>query len=77
MIQLCFQAKEWKLLNEYFVLLSKKHGLLKQAITKMIQEGLKCVDAIADLPVKLELIDTLRTVTDGKVRIFSSHLDLC
>jgi len=28
-IQLCFNAKEYKLLNEQIVLLSKKHGLLK------------------------------------------------
>jgi hypothetical protein len=33
----------------------------------MIQEAAKFVDELVDMPKKLELIDTLRTVTDGKV----------
>ncbi|KAF9364569.1 26S proteasome non-ATPase regulatory subunit 12 [Mortierella sp. NVP85] len=66
-IQLTFEAKDWKLMQEYIVLLSKKHGQLKQAITKMIQESMDCLDKTPDMKTKLELIDTLRTVTDGKV----------
>jgi 26S proteasome regulatory subunit N5 len=54
-------------MQEYIVLLSKKHGQLKQAITKMIQESMECLDKTPDMKTKLELIDTLRTVTDGKV----------
>ena len=34
----------------------------------MVQEAAKFVDELTDMPKKLELIDTLRTVTDGKVR---------
>lgn len=33
----------------------------------MVQECYKYVDAVTDLPIKLRLIDTLRTVTAGKV----------
>ncbi|KAG0244500.1 PCI domain-containing protein [Mortierella sp. GBAus27b] len=66
-IQLTFEAKDWKLMQEYIVLLSKKHGQLKQAITKMIQESMECLDKTPDMKTKLELIDTFRTVTDGKV----------
>ncbi|KAF8983431.1 26S proteasome non-ATPase regulatory subunit 12 [Entomortierella lignicola] len=66
-IQLSFEANDWKLMQEYIVLLSKKHGQLKQAITKMIQESMECLDKTPDMKTKLELIDTLRTVTDGKV----------
>jgi len=29
-VQLCFEAKEWALLNEYLALLMKKRGQLKQ-----------------------------------------------
>lgn len=67
MIGLCYQQKEYKLLNENISLLSKKRALLKQAITAMIQEAAKYVDEIEDMTLKLELIDTLRTVTDGKI----------
>lgn len=31
-LQLCFEAKDWKLLNEQIVNLSKKRGQLKQVI---------------------------------------------
>ncbi|CAJ0650773.1 14814_t:CDS:10 [Entrophospora sp. SA101] len=66
-VKLCYQARDWKLLNEYVILLSKKHGQLKQAITKMVQEVMTYLDDTPDKPTKLELIDTLRTVTEGKV----------
>jgi len=65
---LTFEASDWKLMQEYIVLLSKKHGQLKQAITRMIQESMECLEKTPDMKTKLELIDTLRTVTDGKVR---------
>lgn len=38
-----------------------------QAVAKMVQECYKYVDTASDLTVKLRLIDTLRTVTAGKV----------
>ncbi|KAI8895403.1 hypothetical protein BC833DRAFT_623051 [Globomyces pollinis-pini] len=66
-IHLCYKAKDFKLLNENIVLLSKKRALLKQAVTKMIQQAIIYVDELKDLTLKLELIDTLRTVTDGKI----------
>ncbi|KAG0255912.1 26S proteasome non-ATPase regulatory subunit 12 [Actinomortierella ambigua] len=66
-IKLTFEAGDWKLMQEYIVLLSKKHGQLKQAITRMVQESMDCLDKTPDMKTKLELIDTLRTVTDGKV----------
>ena len=49
------------------LLLSKKHGQLKQATTKMVQV---VMDFIEDAPTqekKLSIIETLRTVTEGKV----------
>nr|CAG8619081.1 10029_t:CDS:2 [Entrophospora candida] len=58
-VKLCYQARDWKLLNEYVILLSKKHGQLKQAITKMVQEVMTYLDDTPDKPTKLELIDTL------------------
>lgn len=34
----------------------------------MVQEVMTYLDSTPDLETKLELIDTLRTVTDGKVK---------
>ncbi|KAI8068249.1 PCI domain-containing protein [Gongronella butleri] len=68
-IKLCRDAGNWKLLNEEIVLLSKKHGQLKAATTKMVQEAMTYLEQTPDMATKLELIDTLRTVTDGKIYV--------
>ncbi|CAO3635502.1 unnamed protein product [Cunninghamella blakesleeana] len=68
-IKLCHDVNDWKLLNEQIVLLSKKHGQLKVATTKMVQEAMSYLDSTPDMETKLELIDTLRTVTDGKIYV--------
>lgn len=60
-------AKDWSLLNEQVQLLSKKHGQLKQAITKMVQVVMGFLDDTPSLEAKLNVIETLRTVTEGKV----------
>jgi hypothetical protein len=49
------------------VALSKKHGQLKQATTKMVQEVMTFLDDTPNLDRKLATIETLRTVTEGKV----------
>jgi 26S proteasome regulatory subunit N5 len=47
--------------------MSKKHGQLKQATTKMVQVSMGFIDDSPNADAKLSLIDTLRTVTEGKV----------
>uniref|UniRef100_A0AAQ5ZYM1 26S proteasome non-ATPase regulatory subunit 12 n=1 Tax=Amphiprion ocellaris TaxID=80972 RepID=A0AAQ5ZYM1_AMPOC len=66
-VQMCYEAKDWDSLNENIMLLTKRRSQLKQAVAKMVQECYKYVDAMTDLTIKLRLIDTLRTVTAGKV----------
>ncbi|KAJ1568022.1 26S proteasome non-ATPase regulatory subunit 12 [Cladochytrium tenue] len=66
-VTLCHKANDWKLLAERVTLLSKKHGLLKTSVTKMIQEVVALVEKTPDMATKLELIDTIRTITDGKI----------
>lgn len=68
-VKLCFEAKKFDLLNENIVQLTKKRGQLKQAVTKMVQEAFTYVDKITDMDAKLKLIDTLRTVTAGKIYV--------
>jgi len=55
------------LLNEQVLLLSKKHGQLKQAITKMVQVVMSFLDEAPSMEKKMQTIETLRTVTEGKV----------
>lgn len=65
----CFEAKNWDALNENIVLFTKKRGQIKQAVTKMIQEACTYVDKTPNMEVKLKYIDTLRTVTAGKIYV--------
>jgi 26S proteasome regulatory subunit N5 len=67
--RLCFETKNWAALNENIVLLTKRRSQIKQSITKMIQECCNYVDQMPTKEVKLSYIDTLRTVTAGKIYV--------
>lgn len=54
-------------MNEHVQMLSKKHGQLKQAATKMVQKVMEYLDETPNMDTKLSVIETLRTVTEGKV----------
>jgi 26S proteasome regulatory subunit N5 len=66
-VTICKEAGDWSLLNEQVLLLSKKHGQLKQAITDMVQAVMGFLDDTPNLDTKLSVIEALRTVTEGKV----------
>jgi 26S proteasome regulatory subunit N5 len=69
-IQLCYDARDYKLLNANIHLLSKKHGQLKAAIQAMVEQAIGWLEEIKqrDGTEKwLELIETLRSVSEGKV----------
>lgn len=68
-VKFCFQRRDLNALNENIHLLSKRRSQLKQAVTKMVQEACLYVDQINDMEQKLKLIDTLRTVTAGKIYV--------
>ena len=55
-------------MNEQVLLLSQKHGQLKQATTQLVQTVMSFLDETPNLETKLSVIETLRTVTEGKVR---------
>jgi 26S proteasome regulatory subunit N5 len=72
-VTICKDSGDWSLLNEQVQVLSKKHGQLKQAITKMVQVVMGFLDDAPNLDVKLSVIETLRTVTEGKVWVKNMH----
>lgn len=75
-VTICKNSGDWSLLNEQVLLISKKHGQLKQAITKMVQAVMGFLDDVENLDTKLTVIETLRTVTEGKVRLYKGVLGL-
>ncbi|KAK0851270.1 proteasome regulatory particle subunit [Friedmanniomyces endolithicus] len=66
-VTICKNSGDWSLLNEQVLLLSKKHGQLKQAITKMVQVVMSFLPDAPTTETKLSTIETLRTVTEGKI----------
>lgn len=68
-VQIIFDVRKWDLLNEYITILVKKRSQSKQAIVKMIQECATYVDQTPDKETKIKFIETLRTVTEGKIYV--------
>jgi 26S proteasome regulatory subunit N5 len=66
-VDLLASKKEWKLLNEQLILLSKKHGQLKLAVQVFVQQAMTYLDKTDDLEIKIALIETIRTVTESKI----------
>lgn len=66
-VTICKNTGDWSYMNEQVLLMSKKHGQLKQAITKMVQAVMTFLDDTPSIETKLSVIETLRTVTEGKV----------
>lgn len=68
-LQLCFEARAWKTLNDQIILLSKRRGQLKQAVIAMVQQAMQYIDETPDTDTKVELIKTLNSVTAGKIYV--------
>jgi len=70
-VKMLHSAKEWNLLNEHIILLTKRRSQIKTAVAKMVQQCYTWVKE-GQLPskqVELKLIETLRTVTEGKIYV--------
>ena len=75
-IELEYDARDYVQLNSSINTLSKKHGQLKGAIQVMVELAMSWLDEIKQrdgIETWLELVETLRTVTEGKAR----HSQLC
>lgn len=68
-VQISFEAGDWSGLNERIIDLVKKRAQLKQAVAKMVTECCTFLDRTPDKATMLKLIDTLRTVTAGKIYV--------
>jgi len=68
-LRLCFEAKDWKLLNEKLHILSKRRGQLRTVVQDFVREAMTYLDKISDETTRMELLDTLRTITEGKIYV--------
>ncbi|KAH9836990.1 PCI-domain-containing protein [Rhodofomes roseus] len=68
--QLCYDARNYALLNSSINTLSKKHGQFKASTQAMVEQAMEWLDELRTREGDekwLELIETLRTVTEGKI----------
>jgi 26S proteasome regulatory subunit N5 len=66
-VKICWESKKFDYLNEKIVLLAKRRGQLKMVIRDIVQEAMTYLDKIDDKNARIALIDTLRTITEGKI----------
>ncbi|KAG6869949.1 hypothetical protein C0992_001479, partial [Termitomyces sp. T32_za158] len=74
-VEHCYNARDFVLLNSTISVLSKKHGQLKGAIQAIVELAIGWLDEIKKtngVPKWLEVVETLRSVTEGKVRLYIS-----
>ncbi|CAH8824826.1 unnamed protein product [Trichobilharzia szidati] len=68
-VEILGDSLQWSRLNEHLILMTKKHGQMKQAVSKMVQKAMEYLEKTPDEKTKLELIEALRTVTEGKIYV--------
>lgn len=84
--RLCWEHGELDLVNTQLNLLSKKHGQLKEAVTRMVDEAMTWLPELKKQKDEgkfkdgkdrwLELVQTLRDITEGKVScILTIHME--
>lgn len=66
-LEVLFEAHQWKQLNEHIVLLAKRRSQLKQAVQAFVKQAVSYVDQAPDKEITVELIKTLQSVTEGKI----------
>lgn len=67
MASYCYEMGDLQQLDAVVHSLSKKRGILKQAVARMVQKCIEWVTLTTDIECKLKLIGTVRDVTEGKI----------
>ena len=69
-LDLSYESQDYDVLNLNIRTLEKKHGQFKAVIQSIVEQAMKWLDAIkssSGVNRWLQLIETLRSVTEGKV----------
>jgi|EP01043_Picozoa_sp_COSAG02_P011634 26S proteasome regulatory subunit N5 len=66
-LDLCDELKDWSALNQNVLIISKRRAQLKQVIKECVEKAMVFLDKETDVDKRLELLDTLRSVTEGKI----------
>ncbi|TFK56583.1 hypothetical protein OE88DRAFT_36148 [Heliocybe sulcata] len=69
-VELCYEARDYAALNSNINVLSKKHGQFKATVQAMVEKAIGWLEEIRQREGTekwLELVETLRSVTEGKI----------
>lgn len=66
-VEVCLEARDWARLKETLVVISKRRQQFRNTIQTAVQVTMEAFPSLPDKATKLELIDTLRTITEGKI----------
>jgi 26S proteasome regulatory subunit N5 len=66
-LQLCASYKRWELLQDHISLLSKRRAQKSGAITVVVQKAMEFLPETPSEAVKMDLINALRAVAEGKI----------
>ena len=72
-VQVCFASKDYKVLGQTATTLTKRRGQEKRVITAAIQEIMAVLEQIENEDERLELIETLRKISEGKMFVESER----
>ncbi|GIX63323.1 26S proteasome non-ATPase regulatory subunit 12 [Babesia caballi] len=75
-IQLLYDIRDFPNVSYYLVLLSRKRGQLKAAITAMVNLAKSWIPEIEDMEAKMSLITTLNHITLGKMFLESQRAEV-
>lgn len=66
-LKMCYNGKNFSMYKEQILILTKRRGQKSAVISAMVQDAQKTMEEIQNEVEKVELIEVLRTVTDGKI----------
>ncbi|CAH0485441.1 unnamed protein product [Peronospora farinosa] len=66
-LTLCVQSKRWDLLKDHVMLLSKRRAQKSSAITVVVQRAMEYLVETPSDAIKMDLINALRSVAEGKI----------
>lgn len=69
MFNLCYEVGNWDKINDLLLLLSKRRSQHRKVITSFVDQTLGFVEKCKNIDEKIKLLDTLRTVSEGKIYV--------
>jgi len=67
-VRLCYNSRDWQALNNYLQVLAKRRGQLRTVIQDFVKEAMTYLDdQSTPMDKRMELLDTLRNITEGKM----------